>query len=109
MTILLNKPVTPCLKTLTKYLSQVNESGWYTNFGPLHQELTYKLEEYLSVKNLLLVNNGTIALHVAYRALNVKNAICTPFSYAATASSLAWEKIPTTFVDIDSNSFNLSP
>ena len=109
MTILLNKPVAPCLKTLTRYLEKVNDSGWYTNFGPLHQKLTDSLEEYLGVENLLLVANGTLALHVAYRALDVTNAICTPFSYTATASSLAWEKIPFTFVDIDSESLNLDP
>jgi dTDP-4-amino-4,6-dideoxygalactose transaminase len=107
--ILLNKPVAPCLKTLSGYLEQVNQSGWYTNFGPLHQKLTHRLEEYLGVKNLLLVSNGTLALHIAYRALNIKNTICTPFSFAATASSLAWEKIPFSFVDIDSESLNLSP
>ena len=109
MKISLNKPVAPCLKTLSGYLEQVNQSGWYTNFGPLHQKLTHRLEEYLGVKNLLLVSNGTLALHIAYRALNIKNAICTPFSFAATASSLAWEKIPFSFVDIDSESLNLSP
>jgi dTDP-4-amino-4,6-dideoxygalactose transaminase len=109
MTILLNKPVAPCLKTLTSYLEQINDSGWYTNFGPLHQKLTGRLEEYLGVENLLLVANGTLALHVAYRALDIKSAICTPFSFAATASSLAWEKIPFSFVDIDSESLNLSP
>ena len=109
MTILLNKPVAPCLKTLTGYLEQVNDSGWYTNFGPLHQELTARLEEYLGVENLLLVANGTLALNVAYRALSVKSSICTPFSFAATSSSLAWEKIPFSFVDIDSETLNLDP
>jgi dTDP-4-amino-4,6-dideoxygalactose transaminase len=109
MTILLNKPVAPCLKTLTSYLAQVNNSGWYTNFGPLHQKLTVRLEEYLGVENLLLVANGTLALHVAYRALDIKSAICTPFSFAATATSLVWEKIPFSFIDIDSGSLNLSP
>jgi dTDP-4-amino-4,6-dideoxygalactose transaminase len=107
MTILLNKPVAPCLKTLTGYLMKVNESGWYTNFGPLHQKLTDRLEEYLGTENLLLVANGTLALHVAYHALDIKNAICTPFSYTATSSSLAWEKIPFSFVDINSESLNL--
>ena len=109
MNILLNKPVAPSLEKLNRYLEQVNQSGWYTNFGALHQELTHKLEAYLGVSNLLLVANGTLALHVAYRALNVRSAICTPFSFSATASSLAWEKIPFSFVDIDSKSLNLSP
>lgn len=109
MKILLSKPVSPCLKTMATYLEQINASGWYTTFGPLHQKLTYKLEEYLQVKNLLLVSSGTMALQVAYKALGLKKSICTPFSYIATASSLAWDKIPTSFVDIDSNSLNLCP
>ncbi|MDB4789960.1 DegT/DnrJ/EryC1/StrS family aminotransferase [bacterium] len=109
MPILLNKPLAPCLKTLNGYLEHINQSGWYTNFGPLHQKLTDRLEEYLGVENLLLVANGTLALHVAYRVLEIKSAICTPFSFAATASSLAWEKVPFTFVDINSDSLNLSP
>lgn len=107
--ILLNKPLTPSIKKLSSYLTKVNDKGWFTNFGPLHQELTFKLEEYLGVKNLLLVANGTLALHVAYRALDVKNVISTPFSYVATASSLAWENIPFSFSDIDKHSLNLNP
>jgi dTDP-4-amino-4,6-dideoxygalactose transaminase len=109
MNILLNKPVAPCLDTLNKYLSDINESGWYTNFGPLHQKLTQRLQDYLGVENLLLVSNGTIALHIAYRALDIKNTICTPFSFVATAASLDWEKIPMTFVDIDHETLNLCP
>jgi dTDP-4-amino-4,6-dideoxygalactose transaminase len=39
----------------------------------------------------------------------VKNAICTPFSFAATASSLAWDNIEFKFSDINGSSFNLDP
>ncbi|NAW54470.1 DegT/DnrJ/EryC1/StrS family aminotransferase, partial [Vibrio sp. V41_P2S12T139] len=65
MTIKLNSPLAPDLTKLSNYLSQVNESGWYTNFGPLHEKLTRRLETFLGVKNLLLVSNGTLALQVA--------------------------------------------
>tara|TARA_R110002060_G_scaffold74577_1_gene83890 strand:+ start:3981 stop:5063 length:1083 start_codon:yes stop_codon:yes gene_type:complete len=109
MAILLNQPIKPNLIKLTKYLEKVNESGWYTNFGPLHQELTTRLEDYLGVKNLLLVSNGTLALQVAYKALNTKIAITTPFSFVATASSLIWQGIESSFCDIDTNSYNLCP
>ncbi|MDE1210223.1 DegT/DnrJ/EryC1/StrS family aminotransferase [Vibrio aestuarianus] len=105
----LNQPIKPDLERLTKYLLQVNESGWYTNFGPLHQQLTQRLENYLGVENLLLVSNGTLALQVAYKTLNVKKAVTTPFSFVATASSLIWEDIETFFCDIDRESYNLSP
>ncbi|PTO51475.1 aminotransferase DegT [Vibrio splendidus] len=109
MNIKLNQPITPDLKKLSSYLKQVNDNGWYTNFGPLHKLLTQRLEAYLGVENLLLVSNGTLALQVAYKTLDVKNALTTPFSFVATASSLIWQDIETSFSDIDSESYNLCP
>ena len=109
MKIKLNQPIKPNIEKLTQYLAEVNDSGWYTNFGPLHQQLTKKLEAYLGVENLLLVANGTLALQVAYKTLNVKSALTTPFSFVATASSLIWQGIETSFSDIDKNTYNLCP
>ena len=94
---------------LSKYLSQVNDSGWYTNFGPLHQQLTQRLEEFLGVENLLLVSNGTLALQVACKVLGIESAISTPFSFVATSSALMWQGIDVSYCDIDSESYNLSP
>ncbi|MGS0534553.1 DegT/DnrJ/EryC1/StrS family aminotransferase [Pseudoalteromonas sp. SaAl2] len=107
--ILLNKPLTPDLIKLTAYLAQVNDSGWYTNFGPLHEQLTKRLEDYLGVENLLLVSNGTLAIQVACKTLNINSAITTPFSFVATTSSLLWQGIETAFSDIDAKSYNLCP
>jgi dTDP-4-amino-4,6-dideoxygalactose transaminase len=109
MSIKLNQPLQPNLTKLTKYLSQVNDSGWYTNFGPLHQELTERLEAYLGVKNLLLVSNGTLAIQVACKTLNVNSAITTPFSFVATTSALLWQGVDTAFSDIDLKTYNLCP
>ena len=109
MIIKLNQPTKPNLEKLTQYLTQVNESGWYTNFGPLHQQLTLRLEEYLGVENLLLISNGTLALQVAYKTLNVKNVLTTPFSFVATTSSLIWQGIETSFSDVDEKTYNLCP
>lgn len=105
--IALNSPVKPDLKKLSSYLEQVNNIGWYTNFGPLHQKLTERLEEYLGIKNLLLMSNGTLALQVAYEVLGVKSALTTPFSFVATSSSALWQNIPLSFSDINPKSYNL--
>lgn len=107
--IVLNKPLKPDMNKLAKYLDQVNELGWYTNFGPLHQELTSRLEDYLGVKNLLLVSNGTLAIQIACKTLGINSAITTPFSFVATTSSLLWQGVATAFSDIDDKTFNLCP
>ena len=107
--IALNSPVKPNLKKLTKLLGQVNDNCWYTNFGPLHKELTARLEDYLGVQNLLLTNNGTSALQVAGRAIGSQSIIATPFSFAATVSAFKWQKDEVAFADIDPQSLNLCP
>ncbi|QYJ98950.1 DegT/DnrJ/EryC1/StrS family aminotransferase [Shewanella alkalitolerans] len=107
--IVLNSPVKPNLKKLNKLLEQVNENSWYTNFGPLHSELTAKLEDYLGVKNLLLTNNGTSALQVAAKAIGSRNLLATPFSFVATVSAFKWQHDELGFADIDKKSLNLSP
>lgn len=103
----LNSPMKPNLKKLNKLLAQVNERGWYTNFGPLHNELTARLEAYLGVNNLLLTNNGTSALQVAAKAIGSRSILATPFSFAATVSAFKWQKDEIAFADIDKQTLNL--
>lgn len=103
-----NKPYLPLFGKYTHYLERMYKNGWLTNNGPLCKELKIRLEDYLGVKNLLLVSNGTLAMQIAYKALNVNgNAITTPFTFIATTSSLDWEGISPKFADIDNKSLNL--
>lgn len=111
------KPYLPSREKLNKYIDGIYERQWVTNNGKLVQELTRRLEDYLGVENLLLVANGTLALQIAYRALDVSDsraekqpqAITTPFSFVATASSMKWDGIEPVFADIDPNTWCLDP
>ncbi|WP_374001697.1 DegT/DnrJ/EryC1/StrS family aminotransferase [Bdellovibrio bacteriovorus] len=104
------KPYLPPMSKYQRYLDGIYERQWLTNFGPLTEELTHRLEDYLGVKNLLLVANGTLALQLAYRALSITgSAITTPYTFVATSSSLKWEGIHPVFSDIEMSRFNLDP
>lgn len=111
------KPYLPSREKLDKYIDGIYEREWLTNNGPLVQELTKRLEEYLGVENLLLVSNGTLALQIAYRTLGIHEpvngkpaeAITTPFTFVATSSSLKWEGIEPVFADIDPDTWCLDP
>jgi len=92
------------------YVEGIYARGWLTNHGPLVCELEQRLKDYLGVKHVLLTNNGTLALQVAYRALGLTgSAVTTPFSFVATSSSLQWEGIRPIFADIDAQTWNISP
>lgn len=103
------KPYLPDITKYQSYIEDIYKRCWLTNNGPLVQLLQQRLAEYLRVDNLLLVCNGTVALQVAYKALEIEgNVITTPFSFAASASSLCWQGLTPKFIDIDATSLNIS-
>lgn len=102
------KTYLPDLKKYQNYVEKIFKSGWLTNNGELVQKLRFQLKQYLGVNNIILVSNGTLALQLAYKLLNLKDyVITTPFSFVATVSSLVWEGLTPKFVDIDIETFNI--
>ena len=104
------KPFLPPQEEYEQYLDGIWERQWLTNNGPLVNELELRLKKYLGMKHLLFVNNGTIAIQIALKALGIKGeVITTPFSYVATTSSLVWEGCEPVYVDIDPSTLNIDP
>ena len=103
------KSYLPSKEKYKAYIDQIYESGWLTNNGTLLQTLEKRLAEHLGVKHIILVANGSLALQLAYKALNLTGeVITTPFSFAATTSTLAWEGLKPVFADINPHTFNLA-
>lgn len=104
------KPFLPGIQEFESYMSSIWERQWLTNNGPLVNELELKLKNYLNIKHLLYVSNGTMALQIAIKALDLKGEIITtPFSFVATTNSIVWEGCTPVFVDIDEETFNIDP
>ncbi|RNI30856.1 DegT/DnrJ/EryC1/StrS family aminotransferase [Rufibacter immobilis] len=104
------KPFLPPKEEYNHYLKEIWRREWLTNNGPLVNELELKLKEYLDVPHLFYVNNGTIAIQIAIKALGLKgDVITTPFSFVATTSSIVWENCRPIFVDINPKTYNIDP
>ena len=102
------KPFLPPVGEFKKYVDDIWQRQWLTNMGPLASELEMKLKKHLGIKHLLFVTNGTVALQMAIKALDLKGEIITtPFSFVATTSSIVWEGCTPVFVDIDCDSLNI--
>jgi len=102
------KPFFPPTEEVYRLLDGVWQRQWLTNNGPLVNELELKLKEYLSIPYLLYFSNGTIALPIVIKALEIKGEIIkTPFSYVAISSSIIWKGCKPVFVDIDEKSLNI--
>jgi len=74
------------------------------------KKLEAEIAEYLNCENLLFIANGTLALQLAIKALNIQGeVITTPFSYVATTSSIVWEGGKAVFVDVLPDTLNIDP
>lgn len=111
------KPVfvtTPSLAPVEEFASLLTapwESGILTHNGPLVQRLEKELCEKWGMKQMVAVNNGTIAIQLALKALDLDGGeiITTPFSWVASCSAILWERCTPVFVDIDPLTLNIDP
>ncbi len=108
--LFITQPSLAPLDEFVNILSPAYSSGILTHNGPLVQKLENELCKKLGIKNLVSVVNGTIALQMPLKALQLKGEIITtPFSWIATCSSILWERCRPVFVDVDPKTFNLDP
>jgi len=88
----------------------VLDSGWLSNNGPVAQEFERRIAQFLNVKHCVAMCNGTIALEIATRALDLKGEVIVPsYTFVATAHALQWQEITPIFADIDPTTHNLDP
>ena len=111
MSIYITRPYLPPKEEYLKRVSAIFERDILTNQGPEVQELEARMRELFGVEHFQYVTNGTVALQLALRALDITEGeiITTPFSYVATTSSILWERCTPVFVDIEPDNFTLDP
>ncbi|MCH9845397.1 MAG: DegT/DnrJ/EryC1/StrS family aminotransferase, partial [Alphaproteobacteria bacterium] len=85
-------------------------SGQFTNDGAQLKALQQELILYLDVPNISLFCNGTIALLMGLKALELTGeVITTPFTFPATIHALEWLGLTPVFSDIDENTMCIAP
>jgi hypothetical protein len=103
----------PFLAPLEEYneiLQSVWKRGILTHYGPLVQQFEKDFNSFFNLNNSVAVNNGTIALQMAIKALQLKGEIITtPFTWVATVSAIQWEGCTPVFADIDPETLNMNP
>ncbi len=94
----------------TSIQAVLNKSNYI--MGEEVSELEKSLEEFTGVKHAISCSSGTDALLLAMMSLNIKQGdeiITTPFTFVATAETIAFLGIKPVFVDIDERTYNIDP
>jgi dTDP-4-amino-4,6-dideoxygalactose transaminase len=97
-------------QALTQRMNDILDAGWLTNYGPVVKQFESAVAEETGAKHCVAMCNGTIALEIAIRALELKGEVIVPsFTFIATAHALQWQEITPVFADIDPSTHTLDP
>lgn len=90
--------------------NEILDRNWFTNDGPVVHEFEKQIAEFSGVRHCVTMCNGTIALEIAIRALELTGEVILPsFTFIATAHALQWQQITPVFCDIDPATHNIDP
>ena len=93
-----------------QYVEDIFDRRWLTNNGLLVKELEQRIAEYHNVKHCVAMCNGTVALEIAIRALELKGEVIIPsYTFVATAHALHWQEVTPVFADINPATHTLDP
>lgn len=92
-------------------VKEVLESGIVAS-GPRTQIFEKEFAEYLGVDHAIAVTNGTAALDVSLKALELgpgDEVITSAFSFVASGNCILFQKSKPVFADINPKTFNIDP
>lgn len=92
----------PSWSRFVEMFQDIFDRQYYTNHGPLAQELERRLADHLAVRHAICVTNETIGLALAGQALGVRDGVIVPGLCAiGTPESLDWTDGRPLFCDVD--------
>ena len=106
------RPILPDLSEFRLIVDEIWQTRILTNGGPFHQKLERELEKYLDVPTAMVFNNGTTALLVALKMMDLpagSEVITTPLTFAATAHAVVWNGLIPVFADVDPVTLTIDP
>lgn len=93
-----------------KYLTECIETGWISSEGPFIKKFEEQMASYVNRKHGVAVSNGSAALDVAIKALNLKKGdevIMPTFTIISPAQSLINVGAIPVLVDSDATTWNM--
>ena len=93
-----------------KYLDDCVDSGWISSAGAYVKRFEKEFSKYIGSEYGVSCMNGTVALHLALEALEVKQRdeiIVPSFTYIATANAVSYTGAKPIFVDSDIETWNI--
>ena len=95
---------------LHERFNRILDHRWLTNNGPFVRDFEARVADIAGVRHCVAMCNGTVALEIAIRALDMLGEVIVPsFTFVATVHALHWQAVTPVFCDVDPVTHSLDP
>ena len=95
-----------------KYVKEAFDTNWIAPLGENVNKFEEELAMYVGAKHAAALSAGTAAIHMAFKALDVKQGdivFCQDLTFSATANPIAYQNATPVFIDSERDSWNMDP
>ena len=95
-----------------EFVKEAFDTNWIAPLGENVNKFEEELAEYVGIKYATALNAGTAAIHMAFKALDVKQGdivFCSTLTFSATANPIIYQNATPVFIDSERDTWNMDP
>ena len=95
-----------------KYVKEAFDTNWIAPLGENVNKFEEELANYVGAKHAAALSAGTAAIHMAFKALDVKKGdivFCSDLTFSATANPIIYQNATPVFIDSEKENWNMDP
>lgn len=95
-----------------KYIKEAFDTNWIAPLGENVNKFEEELATYVGAKHAAALSAGTAAIHMAFKALDVKQGdtvFCSSLTFSATANPIIYQNATPVFIDCERDTWNMDP
>lgn len=95
-----------------EYIKEAFDTNWIAPLGENVNKFEEELSQYVGAKCGAALSAGTAAIHMALKALDIKEGdivFCSSLTFSATANPIIYQNATPVFIDCDRETWNMDP
>lgn len=95
-----------------QFIEEAFQSNWIAPLGENVNAFEKEVSDYIGIKSSVALVSGTAAIHLALKAIGIKEGdivFCSSLTFAASCNPIMYEKGEPVFIDSEPESWNMSP
>jgi len=95
-----------------QYVKEAFDTNWIAPLGENVNKFEQEISAYVGSENGAALSAGTAAIHMAFKALDVKEGdivFCSTLTFSATANPIIYQNATPVFIDSEKDTWNMDP